>query len=111
MFSRLLRVISITGLLIALSGCVSQTMKEGKQDFDSENYAAALHKMQPLAEKGNADAQYAVGYMMFYGKGTPVNRQQGSAWIDKAAAQGLPEAVQAKQLLAKATQSNPLETQ
>lgn len=107
----LTRSIGIMILVAALSGCASQALKAGKQDFDSKNYSAALQKMQPLAAEGNADAEYALGYMMYYGKGTPINRKEGVAWIAKAAAQGLPEAVQAQAMLAKATQTNPLETQ
>lgn len=105
------RSIGIVALMLALSACATQALQAGKQDFDSQNYAAALQKMQPLADKGNADAQYAVGYMMFYGKGTAVDRKQGIEWIRKAADQGLPEAVQAEAILEKQTIANPLETQ
>lgn len=104
------------GLLLLLGmslmiGCASQNLKAGKQDFDAKNYSAAFQKMLPLAEKGNAHAQYAVGYMLYYGKGVEVNRKQGVAWIDKAADQGLPEAKQAQQMLAAKAPDNPLDTQ
>jgi TPR repeat protein len=97
-------------LLLGLSGCASQTLHAGKQDFDQGNYQSAMQKMLPLAEKGNADAEYAVGYMQFYGKGTPMDRHQGLEWIQKAAAQGLPEAVDAQKMLEKQIQLNPLVT-
>ncbi len=105
-FFRLLLGISI----LWLTGCATQSLNQSKQDFDSQNYAAALAKMQPLANKGNAAAEYAVGYMLYYGKGTPVDQQQGIAWINKAADQGLAEAQQAKILLDKAVAANPLDT-
>lgn len=98
-------------LSVLLCGCATQALKAGKQDFDAQNYTAALQKMQPLADKGNADAEYAVGYMLYYGKGAAVDRKQGIMWINRAAAQGLPEAVQAKQMLADRAPLNPLETQ
>lgn len=98
-------------LAAILCGCTSSTLKAGQQDFSSQNYSAALQKMRPLAEKGNADAQYALGYMMYYGKGTTVNRKDGGMWIRKAAAQGLPEAVQAEKMLADRAALNPMDTQ
>lgn len=94
-----------------LCGCASTALKAGQQDFDAQNYSAALQKMRPLAEKGNADAQYAVGYMLYYGKGTPVNRKDGVMWIQKAAAQGLPEAEQAEKMLSSRAARNPMDTQ
>lgn len=94
-----------------LCGCTSSTLKAGRQDFNAQNYTAAVQKMRPLAEKGNADAQYALGYMMYYGKGTAVNRKDGVMWIQKAAAQGLPEAVQAEKMLTDRAALNPMDTQ
>ncbi len=44
--------------------------------------------MEQAARSGDADAQYALGYLYYYGIGTTQDRQTGLIWIRKAAAQG-----------------------
>ncbi len=110
MFKSFFLSLTLGASVVLLTACATQNLNQGKQDFDSQNYTAALAKMQVLADKGNAQAEYAVGYMLYYGKGTPVDQKQGIQWIDKAADQGLAEAEQAKAILDKAVAANPLDT-
>ncbi len=56
------------------------------------NYATALSELRPLAEQGNADAQYNLGLMYDKGYGVPQNYVQTRQWYEKAAAQGLADA-------------------
>ncbi len=85
--------------VISLSGCTMQNkqqqMLEGQQYFEEQNYTKAFKELKPLAEKGNPDAQYALGYMYFYGKGTPKDLPLALKWMNKAAQQGQPLAQQA----------------
>lgn len=64
----------------------------GMTAHDREDYATALREWQPLAEQGDALAQYQVG--MLYHKGRGVSQDDGQArkWYAKAAAQGQPKA-------------------
>jgi V8-like Glu-specific endopeptidase len=55
-------------------------------------YAAALRRLSPLAEKGDARAQFDVGFMHAYGWGVPRNPAEAITWYRKAADQGLPVA-------------------
>jgi TPR repeat protein len=52
------------------------------------NYAAALSELKPLAERGNADAQYYYGTMFSDGLGVPRNNRAAAEWYEKAARQG-----------------------
>ncbi len=52
------------------------------------NYATALSELRPLAEQGNADAQYNLGLMYDKGYGVPQDYGQARQWYEKAAAQG-----------------------
>jgi predicted aspartyl protease len=44
------------------------------------------------ADGGNADAQYALAYMLNTGRGAPRDPKQAQAWLEKAAAAGQPNA-------------------
>lgn len=52
---------------------------------DSE---AAFKEFKPLAEKGDARAQFELGYMYERGKGIPQDYAESLSWFRKSAAQG-----------------------
>jgi V8-like Glu-specific endopeptidase len=54
------------------------------------DYATALQTLSPLAEKGDARAQFDIGFMHAYGWGVQRNPAEAIAWYRKAAEQGLP---------------------
>lgn len=56
------------------------------------DYAQALAVYQPLAEQGDAKAQFNLALMYREGAGVEKNRDQAMLWLDKAATQGLAEA-------------------
>ena len=89
----------ISALLLAACTTTAQRLEQGKISFEEKNYSSAFSELKPLAEKGNADAQYAVGYMYYYGKGTKANRALAKLWINKAAAKGQAQAQKAKSLM------------
>ena len=64
-----------------------------------QQYTDSFAKLYQKAQAGDPDAEYAVGYMYFYGKGTTQDSQMGISWIHKAAAQGQPVAVKALGIL------------
>jgi V8-like Glu-specific endopeptidase len=53
------------------------------------DYPAALRRLSPLAEKGDARAEFDIGFMHAYGWGVPRNPADAIAWYRKAADQGL----------------------
>jgi len=52
-------------------------------------YETALRRLSPLAEKGDARAQFDLGFMHAYGWGLPRNPAEALVWYRKAADQGL----------------------
>jgi len=75
-----------------------------KEDF-SLNSQTTLGAVQSAALKGDPDAEYALGYAYYYGRGVAADREHALEWIHKAAAQGQPQALAALQLLD--SQSSP----
>ncbi len=79
----------IIAMLMLLSACAGPTpFEEGMDNFHQQNYQAAFDKLYPLAEDGNADAEYAIGYMFYEGKLGAADKSLGVEWIRKAALQG-----------------------
>lgn len=62
-------------------------------------YNCSITKIQSAAENGSADAQYALGYMYYYGIGTVRDQQTAELWIERSAAQGQPLAKKAWSLI------------
>ncbi len=52
------------------------------------DYATALREWRPLAEQGDALAQYNLGVLYRKGRGVPQDDVQAQQWYEKAAAQG-----------------------
>lgn len=98
-FSRLI----ITLFILGLCSCAHQgRFNCGKKAFQAHQYERAFFKLKPQAEKGQVDAQYALGYMYYYGKGVVENRKEAYFWIKKAANAGQRDAIEALQRLKQA---------
>lgn len=103
-FALNLRLVLVMLLAAVLVACASDAEKlaQGRSDLESQNYAQAYKTLLPLAEDGNADAQYAVGYLYYYGQGVKENPAEAKRWMRKAASQGQPLAIQALKLMDEA---------
>ena len=81
----------ITGLtlLMLLSSCGATTgFNKGFQAFEAGDFKTTLAEWNPLAEKGNVEAQYSLGVMYATGEGVPKNDKTAVKWFTKAAEQG-----------------------
>ena len=85
-------------VLLSLTAC-AMNLREGIHSFKKQNYRSAFIRLVPEAEKGNADAQYAVGYMYYYGEGVVEDKKKAEEWIKKAADAGQKDAIVAARLL------------
>ncbi len=65
-----------------------------------QKYQCSFMRVEQAARSGDPDAQYALGYLYYYGIGTTQDRQAGLVWIRKAAAQGQSVAQEALRTLA-----------
>jgi hypothetical protein len=63
-------------------------LAEGLDALKKGDYASAARELRPLAERGDAGAQYRVGLMYEFGKGFAADKPQSLAWLGKAAAHG-----------------------
>jgi uncharacterized protein len=64
----------------------------GMDAYHSSDYATALHEWQPLAEQGQAVAQYQIGLLYANGQGVTKDDAKARQWYEKAAIQGHTEA-------------------
>jgi len=74
-------------LLVIGAGCADH-LQEGIAAYKAKNYAVALKELQPLADKGEAEAQLYMGVMYDNGEGVQVDYRQAVLWYRKAADQG-----------------------
>lgn len=66
-------------------------------------YNCSVSKVQQAAANGDADAQYALGYMYYYGVGTVRDQDNAKLWISRSAAQGQPLAKRALAMIQGST--------
>lgn len=93
-------MITVVGFL---SGCATSglNLSEGIKSFQVQDYRQAFIRLKPEAEKGQIDAEYAIGYMYYYGQGVVEDRKKAWYWITKAANAGQTDAQQAVEILGK----------
>lgn len=85
-----------------LNGCVRDlNLREGIRSFQVQDYRQAFVRLMPEAQKGLPDAQYAIGYMYYYGQGVVEDRKKAWYWITCAARSGQPDAIAAVEILKK----------
>lgn len=61
---------------------------EGYEAYQAHDYARALAEWKPLAESGEAHAQYALGMLYKAGEGVSADGEQARDWFLRAARQG-----------------------
>ncbi len=75
-----------------------------------QKYQCSFIRIEQAARAGDPDAQYALGYLYYYGIGTTQDQQTGLVWIKRAAAQGQPVAKNALKVLSTSTTRSSLHT-
>lgn len=104
-------LLSISAMMVLLiTGC-SKSGSSPSQSFQGtkacssniflQKYNCSLSAIESAAERGDPDAQYALGYMYFYGIGTVRDTRAAQLWIRRAAAQGQPLAVRATNMIGR----------
>ncbi len=87
------RALAVIILALCLAGpAAAAELAEAVAAARRGEYATALRNLSVLAEKGDARAQFDIGFMHAYGWGVPRNPAEAIAWYRKAADQGLPVA-------------------
>lgn len=70
----------------------AQSVKAGIDAWQSGKTGAAVAIWRPLAERGNADAQFNIAQAYKLGRGVPLDLAQAQTFYERAARQGHPEA-------------------
>ncbi len=69
-------------------GAAPSDVKAGVDRWTRGDYSGAIAQWRPLAEAGNADAQFNLGQAYKMGRGVPANAATAQSWYQKAARQG-----------------------
>jgi len=80
-----------TALVLSIVCLVAPAWADFQAGMDANNredYATALREWRPLAEQGDALAQYNLGVLYRKGRGVPQDDVQARQWYVKASAQG-----------------------
>jgi TPR repeat protein len=100
-FPRTRYLLPLTILAILLTSLAHADFKSGQDAYGQRDYETALKEWQPLAEEGEALAQYNLGVMYANGQGVPQDYVQAHMWANLAAAQGNKSAVKGSEFLTK----------
>ena len=77
--------------------------------YSMKDYATALRELKPLAEQGNATAQYYVGAMYAFGNGVHKDHIFAHMWANIAASNGDNDSRGLMDYLSKRMSENQLE--
>jgi cell division septation protein DedD len=79
----------VAGIAGTASPAVAQhDVKSGIDAWQRGDYAAAVAIWRPLAQKGNADAEFDLGQAYRLGRGVQVDLAQAQLWLEQAAEAG-----------------------
>jgi TPR repeat protein len=67
-------------------------LEDGMVAYQEKDYLKAIQLWRPLAQAGNAEAQYRLGVMYAEGRGVAPNDAEAALWFERAAEQGEPMA-------------------
>ncbi len=89
----LTRILPIAALLLSPCTVFAADVEKGFAAFNVGDYAKSLAECQPLAEEGNAAAQFCVGRLYANGFGVDMDDSKALQWYGAAADQGYPDAL------------------
>ncbi len=85
---RILATLAVVGALLSSAGSAWADFDDGWAAYERGDYTTALREIRPLAEQGDAEAQWRIGWMYHEGKGVPVNDTEAVKCYRKAAERG-----------------------
>lgn len=89
MFLRFFLVFLFTVPPLILSAQTEKNLiSKGADLYFNEQYQEAYELLLPYADKGNADAEYYIGAIYFWGKSIKKDQKTGWAYLEKSAQQG-----------------------
>jgi TPR repeat protein len=126
-FPRTLSLLPLAVFSLLLTPQAHADFQDGKDAYDRSDYETALKEWRPLAEQGNAEAQFRMGRLYDYvqqseivlalyslgefyanGQGVPQDYVQAHMWYNLAAGQNVERAAKAREDLAKSMTSEQI---
>ena len=93
--------LTLAGLLGGLGCRGGGDYEKGVAAYNRDDFATALREWTPLAEQGDADAQYNLGVMYRKGHGVPQDKVYAHIWYNIAATSGNKKAIKNRDILAE----------
>ncbi len=88
----IIRSVLLGALLCLSSGVLADDFEEAQAAYRRHDYQRVLQLMQPLAERGDAGAQYILGNLYSKGLGVDKDYRQAARWYTQSAEQGMAQA-------------------
>jgi uncharacterized protein len=82
-----LRIFALIALC-AVNTTASADLKDGALAYSRGNFAVAIQQLRPLADEGNATAQYLLGSALVNATPPLADLGEGEAWLKKSAEHG-----------------------
>jgi TPR repeat protein len=79
-------------IAIFAASALAGPLEDGMVAYQEKDYLKAIQLWRPLAQAGDADAQYRLGVMYAEGRGVAPNDAEAALWFERAAEQGEPMA-------------------
>ena len=95
---------ALATVLLSLSFAIpvlAGPLEDANAAIKKRDYATAVRLIRPLAEQGNANAQYNLGVLYDNGLGVPQDRVRAYMWLNLAAMQGRESAATIRDLVAR----------
>ncbi|MGB7278846.1 MAG: hypothetical protein WBD15_13995 [Pseudolabrys sp.] len=94
----------IAAIILALSfaePAATGPLEDADAPVKKRDYATAVRLIRPVAEQGNANAQYNLGVFYDNGLGVPQDKVRAYMWFNLSAAQGREGAAAFRDLIAR----------
>jgi len=86
--ARFFLLVFAAAMFWGLAGCAASNYQKGIRHYKPDDAVAAVRELKPLAEQGNAEAQFNLGSLYYQGRGVPQDYREAIKWFRKAAEQG-----------------------
>jgi TPR repeat protein len=92
MMNKLIHCLIAFAVLATAFAAAAGPLEDGLAAYRAKDYAKALELWRPLADKGDATAQYQIATLYAEGKGVEQSDATAAEWYQKAAEQGSADA-------------------
>jgi TPR repeat protein len=97
----LLPIYALTALTLFATPVAAGGWDDGVEAYEAGNYQKAFRIWKPLAEQGDAEAQYSLGSMYYNGEGVKQSHIDAYAWWSITATRGNEKAKKNKGIVKK----------